>query len=71
MTQTKQIGSLQIIGLGKMGPRGHRDVADWLIRQARSIRKDGPNYANRFRARYSVNVQCPPPKGVNKDAVSS
>ena len=37
---------------GKMDPHERRRIAEWMRRQAKAMVKDGPEYAQRFTARY-------------------
>lgn len=52
MTKTKSAAIVTIREAERMTPRGRRDIAEWLRRQARALIKDGPLYARRFTARY-------------------
>lgn len=36
----------------EMTPKGRREVAAWLRRQAAMLVKEGPNYAKRYTGRY-------------------
>lgn len=36
----------------RMTARGRRNVADWLVRQARFLREHGQEYSDRFTGRY-------------------
>lgn len=53
---TTKLASMKILGLDRMSANGHSDIANWLIKIARSIKKEGANYAPVFNARYFVNT---------------
>lgn len=53
--KTEVVASLQVLRPGDMTPKGRREIALWLRRQAADLVKHGKDYSTaRFRARYWV-----------------
>jgi len=52
-TKEKSAAILTVHGLGRMNPKGRKDIAEWLRQQAKNFIKDGHLYSDgRFTARY-------------------
>ena len=50
---------LTIREAGKMSPRGRREIAAWLIKQAETLVRDGPQYSDNFTARWNAAIKEP------------
>lgn len=59
-TNERTLAVLTIHDAGDMSPGRRNFLAEWLRDQAKSIKKDGDNYAKRFRARYIVTTRKNP-----------
>lgn len=51
-TSDQAIAVIRIDGIPDMTARQRKTIADWMIKQALSIVKDGPLYDAKFTARY-------------------
>lgn len=48
----KIVASIMIHDAAMMTPKGKKDIADWLKKQAKMLLKEGDNYTTRFRAAF-------------------
>lgn len=64
--ETKVAASLKINSPNEMTTRGKKQIAAWLIQQARQLIEDGELYANNYTARYYYENELRPLKGAER-----
>jgi hypothetical protein len=52
MKKEKCAASITIHDAADMTPKGKKEIAEWLRKQAKMLLKEGDNYPTRFRASY-------------------
>lgn len=48
----KLMAKLELFGTDELNDKQRKDISKWLKEQARAIKKEGNNYATRFKAAY-------------------
>ena len=50
--KNRVVAQIRISGAGDMTGKGRTEVARWMCRQARLLKRDGRMYADKFRSTY-------------------
>lgn len=53
----KAAAVLTIHGAAEMTPKGRKNIARWLERQAKAFMEEGPEYSKNFLARYLYDAE--------------